>query len=288
MSHWDRRAKAVAEGKAGLPTGWGCYASSAAKPQLYNGNMRLRTLSCVLLTFLVCLGFASWTVPAVGQECPEASATRAATPSQPRTLEGLLIFHHGIRKWFELKFDQPQCGQTSVELVRGERDWNPMEVLRGCRVRSRGAMDLSGTGYYSLDTYQSVDEVEPVGTCKQQSPLPDFSKAKPDRAIGSYRVEMDVDYEPGDHPIVFHVSSSGKELQPWQAYASYMLTGGFVLYGHCGEGFVVDKVFGTPQANPSHFAESRDSGDMASFDPESAAASGTKHLRLGYTCVRQP
>ncbi|HEX4602681.1 MAG TPA: hypothetical protein VH724_01700 [Candidatus Angelobacter sp.] len=98
---------------------------------------------------------------------------------------------------------------------------------------------------------------------------------------------MDVDYEPGDHPIVFHVSMSGKVLRPWQAYASYMLTGGFVLYGHCGEGFVVDKVFGTLEANPSHF-EPRGSGDMAAFLPENAAASGKKHLRLGYTCVRLP
>jgi hypothetical protein len=65
-----------------------------------------------------------------------------------------------------------------------------------------------------------------------------------------------------------------------------MLTGGFVLYGHCGKGFVVDKVFGTPEAHPSHFTESRDSGDMAAFDPEGAATSGKTHLRLGYTCVR--
>jgi len=99
---------------------------------------------------------------------------------------------------------------------------------------------------------------------------------------------MDVDYEPGDHPVVFHVSMSGKELRPWQAYASYWLTGGFVLYGQCGKGFVVDKVFGTAEANPSHFTESRDSGDMATFNPESAAVSGKKHLRLGYTCIRTP
>lgn len=265
-----------------------CYASHAANPQLYNRNLRLRMLSCVLLTFLFCLAFASWTVPAVGQECPQASATGRTTASEPRTLEGLLIFHDGIRKWFELKLDQQQCGQTSVQLVRLQDDWTPLEVLRGCRVKSSGTLDLSGTGYYSLDIYQDVNEIEPVSSCAQQSPFPDYSKAKPDQAIGSYRVEMDVDYEPGDHPIVFHVSSSGQKLQPWQAYASYTLTGGFVLYGHCGEGFVVDRVFGTPQAKPSHFDEPRDAGDMAAFDPESAAASGTKHLRLGYTCVRQP
>jgi hypothetical protein len=199
-----------------------------------------------------------------------------------------LVFHDGIRQWFELKLEQPQCGQTSTELVRGERDWTPLEVLRGCRVKSRGAINFSGTGYYSLDTYQSVDEVEPVGSCAQQPPFPDYSGARPDAAIRAYRVEMHVDYEPGDHPVIFRVSSSGKALRPWQAYANYTLTGDFALYGFCGEGFVVDKVFGTPQAKPSHFTESQDSDDMAAFDPEAAAASGKKDLRLGYTCVRQP
>ena len=161
-----------------------------------------------------------------------------------------------------------------------------MEKLRGCRIKARGAIDFSPTGYYSLDTYQSVNEIEPVGSCKRKPPFPDYSRAKPDKTVKAYRVEMDVDYEPGDHPFVFHVSSSGKELRPWQAYASYMLTGGFVLYAHCGKGFVVDKVFGTQEAKPSHFTESRDSGDMAAFDPEGAATSGKTHLHLGYTCVR--
>lgn len=250
--------------------------------------MRLRILSGVLTSFLLCLAFASSTVNAVGQECPQAGATGRATASRPRTLEGLLVFHDGIRQSFELKLNQPQCGQSSVELVRGDGDWTPLEVLRGCRVRSTGTVDLSSTGYYSLDTYQNVDEIEPVGTCQRQQLFPEYSGTKPDKAVKSYRVEMDVNYRPGDHPIVFRISSLGKELQPWQAYASYQLTGGFVLYGLCGEGFVIDKVFGTPQANPSHFDEPRDSGDMAMFDPESAAASGKKDLQLGYTCVRKP
>ena len=226
---------------------------------------------------LICLKVA-----AIAQQCPKASATGPTTASEQRMLEGLLLFHNGIREWFELKLDQPQCGQTSIQLVRIERDWTPLEIFRGCRVRSKGTIDFSGTGYYSLDTYQSVDAIEPVGTCNRKPPLPDYSQAKPDKTIVAYRVEMDVDYEPGDHPIVFHVSHSGKPLRPWQAYASYMLTGGFVLYGHCGEGFVVDKVFGTSEAHPSN------SDEVAAFDPESAAASGKKHLRLGYTCVRMP
>jgi hypothetical protein len=67
-----------------------------------------------------------------------------------------------------------------------------------------------------------------------------------------------------------------------------MLTGGFVLYGYRGKGFVVDEVFGTQEANPSHFAERGSPDDAAAFDPESAAAAGKKDLNLGYTCVRKP
>ncbi len=208
-------------------------------------------------------------------------------------MEGRLVFHDSIRRWFELKLDQPQCGQTSIELVREKHafapgDRTPLEVLRGCRVRSSGVIDFAPTGYYSLDTYQAVDQIEPVGTCAQQLPFPDYPKSKPDKTVRRFRVDMYVDYEPGDHPITFHVSSAGKELRPWQAYASYMLTGGFVLYGYCGEGFVVDRVFGTPQATPQHFEEPRTPEDAAMFDPESAAASGKKDLHLGYTCVRRP
>jgi hypothetical protein len=227
-------------------------------------------------------------VAAFGQQCPRTSATGLATASEVRTLEGRLVFHDAIRKWFELKLDQPQCGQTSIELVRINTDWTPVEVLRGCRVRSSGTIAFSTTGYYSLDTYQAVEQIEPVGKCAKQLPFPDYSKAKPDKSVRKYRVEMHVDYEPGDHPITFRASNAGKELQPWQAYASYMLTGGFVLYGYCGKGFVVDEVFGTPEANPSHFTERGSPGDAAAFDPESAAASGKKDLNLGYTCVRKP
>jgi hypothetical protein len=236
-------------------------------------------------SYVLAIAVASCTALTVFGQCPQTGSTGGA--SEVRTLEGRLVFHDGIRQWIELKLDQPQCGQASIELVRGEREWTSLQVLRGCRIRSRGAIASSTTGYYSLAIYQDVEEIESVGTCVRQSPFPDFSGAKPDKTIREYQVEMHVDYEPGDHPIVFSVSNAGKELRPWQAYASYQLTGGFVLYGLCGEGFVVDKVFGTPQANPSHFDEPRTSGDMAMFDPESAAASGKKDLHLGFTCVRK-
>lgn len=233
---------------------------------------------CVLaLAFVI---FAS--APLLGQQCPEATKDGPSTASEVRTLEGALVFHDSIRKWFELKLDSPQCGQDSIELVRASLDdWRPLEILRGCRVKSTGTVDISSTGYYSLATYQDVTNIEPIGSCETQLPLPDYSDAKPDHTVRRYRVNMHVNYEPGDHPIIFHVSSAGKELQPWQAYASYSLTGGYVLYGYCADGFVVDKVFGTPQAKPTLI-------DTASFDPESAAVSGKTDLLLGYTCIRQP
>jgi hypothetical protein len=246
-------------------------------------RMRIPIFCASALALVTCTAVTS-----VAQQCPQTSTTGPSKASEVGTLEGSLVFHDSIRKWFELKLDQPQCGQTSIELMRINAGWTPVEVLRGCRVRSSGTIDFSPTGYYSLETYQAVEQIKPVGECAKQLPLPDYSKVKPDKSVREYRVEMQVDYEPGDHPITFRASYAGKELHPWQAYASYMLTGGFVLYGYCGKGFVVDEVFGTPEANPSHFTERGSPDDGAAFDPESAAASGKKDLNLGYTCVRKP
>ena len=224
---------------------------------------------------------------AVGQVCPQSSETGPSEPSEIRTLEGQLHFHNDIRQWFELKLDKPVCGTASIQLIQGEEAGTPVEVLRGCWVRSRGTLDFSPTGYYSLPMFQTVQAIEPVGQCARQPRFPDYSKARPDRRIRAYRVDMQVNYEAGDHPIVFRVTSAGKELRPWRAYARYWLTGSFVLYGTCGKGFVVDRVFGTPESHPAHFDSPRTSADMAMFDPEAAAETGKKDLRLGYTCVRQ-
>ena len=229
------------------------------------------------LALLTCGG--NW---AFAQECPRTSSTGPSIASRVRTLEGRLVFHDGIRQWFELKLDRPQCEQSSIQLVRLGENHRDLEVLRGCRVKSGGTIDFSPTGYYSLDTFQDVRRVEPVGPCSRQPDFPDYSGAKPDKRIPAYTVDMHVIYKPGDHPIVFHVVSAGRKLAPWQAYASYMLTGGYVLYGYCGDGFVADKVFGTPEAHPGYFDEG-----VASFDPESAAQLGTWNLHLGYTCIRK-
>jgi hypothetical protein len=222
---------------------------------------------------------------AFGQACPRPNTPGPSGASQVRTLNGRLIYHDGIRQWFELALDEPACGQHSIELTTNR--WNnSLEVLRGCRVKTWGSINFSPTGYYSREIFQDVQSVFPLGACVRRSPLPVYSGLKPDKRVRAYRVTMDADYRPGDHPIVFHVTSAGKELLPWQAYASYQLTGGFVLYGLCGKGFVVDHVFGTPQARPNNFDDPRTPEDMAEFDPETAANAGKRRLHLGFDCVR--
>jgi hypothetical protein len=141
--------------------------------------MRSSLLACALVVLAAAL--------AAGQTCPKSSEAGSGVHSEVRKLEGQLVFHDGIRKWFELRLDQSQCGQASIQLVQGERAGTPMEVLRGCRVRSEGALDLSSTGYFSLEVFQDVKAIDSVGKCERQPPFPDYSKAKPDRAIREYR-----------------------------------------------------------------------------------------------------
>ena len=193
-------------------------------------------------------------------------------------LQGRLIFHDRIEKWFELKLDQPQCGETSIELYK--QDSNPLAILRGCRVKSQGTLIFSARG----NIRQLVEQIEAIGRCLHKTPFPDFSNIKPDSAIREYRVEMHLN---GSNAIRFRVSRASKALLPWQAYTSYLLTGGFLLYGSCADGFIVDKVFGTPEAKPAHSEDERGPADQAIFDLETAAELGRKNPDLGFTCVRR-
>jgi hypothetical protein len=261
-----------------------CYSvpDSGGAHQMYRKLVSIRLYALMFASFLCCA------TQAFGQECPLELSTGPSTPSTVRTLEGQLIFHNNIRGWFELKLDRTECGHNSVQLVQFNENATPLELFRGCRIRSSGTIDFSSTGYYSAVIFQNAENVEPVGACVMQPPFPDYSSARPDDHVRAYTVDMHVDYRPGDHPVEFHVRSAGRQLRPWQAYASYMLTGGFVLYGHCADGFVIDRVYGTPAARPTHFEDPRTPEDMATFDPESAAAAGKTDLHLGYTCIREP
>lgn len=239
-----------------------------------------------------------------GQQGSQSTVIEPDASPRVRTLKGQLVYHDGIRKWFELKLDRALSGQGSVQLLSAGQNWKEVEVLRGCRVRSRGLVFPSPTGPYSSGDYsleytQSAQHIEPIETCTLKPQIHMASRTKPDKDVHDYRVDMRVNYSPGDHPVDFRVTSAGKELRPWQAYASYSLQPwtsyvkhtvprGSALYGICGEGFVIDKVFGTPQASPSHLTVSRDPLDMAMFSSEGAVSSGNTDLHLGYTCVRMP
>ena len=239
-------------------------------------------VACILALLYLAFGSTS----ASAHQCPRSDPTGADTPSRFQILSGRLIYHDGIRQWFELNLDQKKCGASSIQITVPEHQWTTLQTLRGCRVKTSGEIDFSLTGYFSLDLYQYASRVTPLGGCARQQPFADYSKVRPNKLVLTYTVEMLVDYRRGDHPIVFHVRTGKRELRPWQAYASYMLTGGYVLYGLCGHGFVVDRVYGTPSANPSHFDDPRTPADMAAFDPETAATAGNTNLRLGYTCIR--
>jgi len=245
------------------------------------------------LVVVASLLFVCAALPARGQLCPKENPNGPGQPSESRTLEGRLIYHDGLRKWFELKLDRPECGQPSVELFPGRNSFSPgspdgLETFRGCRVRAEGPLGGAASGYYTLDINLSVGEIEPVGKCTRQPPLPEFSKVKPHWSIQRYRVGMTIDYEQADRPIFFRVTSGGKVLRPWQAYASYELTGGYVLYGHCAKSFAVDRVFGDSELTPQHFEERGDPDDAAMFNPDDRDGVAKKKLHLGYTCVRMP
>ena len=250
-------------------------------------KLRLRTSFCCNLFGMkrLLLSLVLLTASAAAQNCPKENDGPKSPPTFA-ALHGQLIYHDGLRQWFELKLDKPQCGQPSVELIPVDDNWTPLQTARGCYVTSSGQIGIALTGYYSLDLSQVFDKIQPDTGCAPKQPFPDFSHAEPDPLVRSYRVEMNINYHPGDHPVVFHVTSRGRPLTPWQAYASFDLTGGFVLYGNCAKGFEVDKVFGTKQASPSHFDEPRTAGDRAEYDPEGAAAAGVRDLKLVYICVR--
>lgn len=200
------------------------------------------------------------------------------TDTEVRTLQGRLVFHDRIEGWFELRLDRPECGEASIEQFN--QDSNSLAVLRCCRVKSRGQLIVTARG----NVRQIVEQIEAVGRCVRKSPFPDYSRVLPDRALREYRVRMHIN---GNHPVRFRVSHAGKALRPWQAYASYSLTGGFLLYGSCADGFVVDEVSGAPEANPAHFEEARSPTDMAMFDLDRAAGLGKKDPDLIFTCVRR-
>lgn len=232
-----------------------------------------------LFAVVLCLTIHS----ATAQSCPSANPNGPSKDSAPQTLSGKLVYHDGLRQWLGLQLDAPTCGQKEIQLIPAEIDephWRLLDVLRGCRVTVQGPLGLSPTGYYSTDLYQTADKIEPGPGCVRQPAFPDYSKSKPDPSIRSYRVAVRIDYL-GDH-IPITARNGNRILTPWQAYANYQLTGGFGLYAFCADGFDVIHFTGTPEAKPWLI------DTYLAMDPETAAQKHVTHLRLDYTCRRDP
>jgi len=162
------------------------------------------------------------------QLCPQENAKGPSKASVSRTLSGTVVYHDEIRQWFGLKLDAPVCGEREIQLLQGggafEVDGSnahSIETFRGCRVIVDGPLGIPGTGYYSADLYQDVEKINPEKGCVLEPPLPDFSKATPDKSVRSYQVSMRLDYSARGGHIDVTVKAGDHLLKPWQAYASY-------------------------------------------------------------------
>src|ERR1035437_1511589 len=174
--------------------------------------------------------------PSAAQSCPQENPHGPSIVSAPQTLSGELVYHNGLRQWLGLQLVTPVCGQKEIQLIPAELDQahqQALDVLRGCRVTTYGSLDLSSTGYYSTDFFQNIDKIEPSPGCVRQPAFPDYSKAKPSPSIHNYRVAIRIDYL-GDH-ITITARAGDRVLTPWQADASYQLTGDFGLYAYCAD-----------------------------------------------------
>jgi hypothetical protein len=92
---------------------------------------------------------------------------------------------------------------------------------------------------------------------------------------------MRINYQARGGHIVVTAESGGKTLTPWQAYASYWLTGSFGFYAQCADGFDLASFSGTPETKPWLI------DNQIAMDPETAATKHVTQLRLDYTCRRE-
>jgi hypothetical protein len=73
--------------------------------------------ACLMPLFL-----GSFTVGiALGQQRSQSTVKEPEIPSQVQTLSGQLVYHDGIRKWFELKLDRRNSDKSRSNLCPQEK-----------------------------------------------------------------------------------------------------------------------------------------------------------------------
>ncbi|HXB62795.1 MAG TPA: hypothetical protein VNU94_08110 [Acidobacteriaceae bacterium] len=175
------------------------------------------------------------------QNCP-ADSGELTTPS---SLQGTIAYHHELRDWIGLKLQQPACGQNEIQLTFSDTaGYKHAETLRGCSVAVTGSLDESPTGYYSTDFFIVDSYIEPAPNCQPQPPIVYPSASKIPASIKSYSVTATI---PADNePIRIRARRTDQDkafLSPGEAYIQTRLTGGYVLYALCANGFTTTSFF---------------------------------------------
>lgn len=219
------------------------------------------------------------------QECPRSGDGAA---SAVRTLTGRLVLHNGLRRWWGLQVSQAVCGAGEIQVIvnsgddaEDRRQANELDTLRGCDVEITGPLNVPGTGYFSAPLYQTRYDVKAEPGCIRQPLFPEYTGSLPAGNLRRYDVRISLDYVPGDHPPAFVITGNGRRLSPWQAYASYRLTGERVMYAECGRGFAATRFSGGSAAHPWLV------DGTVGLDPERAAAAHVTHVSVTYTCIKQ-
>jgi hypothetical protein len=218
---------------------------------------------------------------AFAQDCPKNDPNGPSIPSSVQQFEGFVEYHDSIRQWSDLRLHSPVCGSRKIQLLDDDvGNTAAISRYRNCRVRVSGKLDIPGTVYYSESLFLVVESVRSIGVCVLKRSLPVQFSGSPGSNTNRYRVTMRIDYRPHGGPVAVTVRSGYKSLTPWQKYASYMLTGGFVFYGRCADDFSMSNVSATREAYLGV------TDDVAALDPETAAIKHVRILHLSFTCSR--
>jgi hypothetical protein len=165
------------------------------------------------------------------------------------SLHGKLIYHEDLWQWHELKLDNKTCDSESVEVFSGKIDEKQAHRYRNCSVTITGRLFFPNAGS-ALSLAIDADKIQPDRDCKPH-PVDDLSKVPIPKTVRDYIVTIQVDYINSHTDVKIRQSAQGTTLlTPWQAYASYYLTGGrTVIWFDCAEGFDVIKASQIPKHN---------------------------------------
>lgn len=175
------------------------------------------------------------------QNCPDDSGKLTA----PSSLQGTIAYHHELRDWIGIKLQRPACGQNEIQLTFSDATgYKHAETLRGCDVTITGSLDESPTGYYSTDLFIVDSHIELAPSCQPQPPITYPGNAKIPTSIKSYSVTATIPADNGPIRIRARKTYQNKApLSPGEAYIQTRLTGGFVLYAICADGFTTTSFF---------------------------------------------